>query len=107
MHGEDGNAFEGEARRDQNRHVPGSAETKHLLNRDRLFNKCKPNLLVVNDARGEVVDEYALAEALAAKKVAGAAIDVYVQEPPPKDHPLFGIENAVLTPHLGASTDEA
>jgi D-3-phosphoglycerate dehydrogenase len=88
-------------------HVPGSAETKHLLNRDRLFNKCKPNLLVVNDARGEVVDEYALAEALAAKKIAGAAIDVYVQEPPPKDHPLFGIENAVLTPHLGASTDEA
>ena len=88
-------------------HVPVSAETKHLLNRERLFNKCKPNLLVVNDARGEVVDEYALAEALAAKKIAGAAIDVYVQEPPPKDHPLFGIENAVLTPHLGASTDEA
>jgi D-3-phosphoglycerate dehydrogenase / 2-oxoglutarate reductase len=88
-------------------HVPGGEGTKHLLNRDRLSNKCKPNLLVINDARGEVVDEYALAEALAAKKIAGAAIDVYVQEPPPKDHPLFGIENAVLTPHLGASTDEA
>jgi D-3-phosphoglycerate dehydrogenase len=88
-------------------HVPGGEGTKHLLNRERLFNKAKPNLLVVNDARGEVVDEYALAEALAAKKIAGAAIDVYAQEPPPRDHPLFGIENAVLTPHLGASTDEA
>ena len=88
-------------------HVPGGEQTRHLLNRDRLFGKCKPNLLVINDARGEVVDEYALAEALAAKKVAGAALDVYAVEPPPKDHPLFGLENVVLTPHLGASTDEA
>ena len=88
-------------------HVPGGEQTKHLLNRDRLFNKCKPNLLVINDARGEVVDEFALADALKEKKIAGAAIDVYQQEPPPKDHPLFGLENAVLTPHLGASTDEA
>jgi D-3-phosphoglycerate dehydrogenase / 2-oxoglutarate reductase len=88
-------------------HVPGGADTKHLLNRDRLFNKCKPNLLVINDSRGEVIDEYALADALKEKKIAGAAIDVYAVEPPPKDHPLFGLENAVLTPHLGASTDEA
>src|SRR5437763_11948489 len=88
-------------------HVPGGEGTKHLLNRDRLFNKCRPNLLVVNDARGEVVDEFALAEALKARKIAGAAIDVFVKEPPPQDHPLFGCENAVLTPHLGASTDEA
>jgi D-3-phosphoglycerate dehydrogenase len=88
-------------------HVPGGGETKHLLNRERLMNKCRPNLLVVNDARGEVVDEIALAEALTAKKIAGAAIDVYATEPPAKDHPLLGIENAVLTPHLGASTDEA
>src|SRR5687768_8675223 len=57
-------------------HVPGGEGTKHLLNRDRLFNKCRPNLLVINDARGEVVDEYALAEALAAKKIGGAALDV-------------------------------
>jgi D-3-phosphoglycerate dehydrogenase len=88
-------------------HVPGGEGTKHLLNRDRLFNKCRPNLLVINDARGEVVDEFALAEALKAKKIAGAALDVFVVEPTPKDHPLLGIENAVLTPHLGASTDEA
>jgi len=88
-------------------HVPGGESTKHLLSRERLFNRCKPNLLVVNDSRGEVVDEYALADALKQKKIAGAAIDVYQTEPPPKDHPLFGLENAVLTPHLGASTDEA
>ena len=88
-------------------HVPGGESTKHLLNRERLFNKCRPNLLVVNDARGEVVDEFALADALKEKKIAGAAIDVYQTEPPQKDHPLFGLDNAVLTPHLGASTDEA
>lgn len=88
-------------------HVPGGDATKHLLNRERLFNKCRPNLLIVNDARGEVVDEFALADALKEGKVAGAAIDVFQTEPPAKDHPLFNIENAVLTPHLGASTDEA
>jgi D-3-phosphoglycerate dehydrogenase len=88
-------------------HVPGGEQTRHLLNHQRLFNKCRPNLLVVNDARGEVLDEIALAEALKEKKIAGAAIDVYATEPPAKDHPLFGIENVVLTPHLGASTDEA
>jgi D-3-phosphoglycerate dehydrogenase len=88
-------------------HVPGGEGTKHLLNRERLFNVCKPNLLVVNDARGEVVDEMALADALKEKKIAGAALDVFEKEPPAKDHPLMGLENAVLTPHLGASTDEA
>src|SRR5207302_9822751 len=88
-------------------HVPGGESTRHLLNRERLFGKCKPNLLVINDSRGEVVDEFALADALKEKKIAGAAIDVYQIEPPPKDHPLFALENVVLTPHLGASTDEA
>jgi D-3-phosphoglycerate dehydrogenase / 2-oxoglutarate reductase len=89
-------------------HVPGGEQTRHLLNRERLFGgKVKPNLLVVNDARGEVIDEYAVADALKEKKIAGAALDVYQTEPPAKDHPLFGLENAVLTPHLGASTDEA
>jgi D-3-phosphoglycerate dehydrogenase len=88
-------------------HVPGGENTKHLLNRQRLFNIARPNLLVINDARGEVVDEFALADALKEKKIAGAAIDVYQVEPPPKDHPLFALDNVVLTPHLGASTDEA
>ncbi|MGF1635280.1 MAG: phosphoglycerate dehydrogenase [Phycisphaerae bacterium] len=88
-------------------HVPGGEGTRHLLNRQRLFEVAKPNLLVINDARGEVLDEFALAEALKAGKVGGAAIDVYATEPPQKDHPLFGLENVVLTPHLGASTEEA
>src|SRR3954469_24109300 len=88
-------------------HVPGGEGTKHLLNRERLFNVCRPNLLVINDARGEVVDEFALADALREKKVAGAALDVFMKEPPQQDHPLFGLENVVLTPHLGAQTDEA
>lgn len=88
-------------------HVPGGEGTRHLLNRERLFGVCRPNLLVINDSRGEVVDEFAVADALKEKKIAGAAIDVYATEPPAKDHPLFGLENAVLTPHLGASTDEA
>lgn len=89
-------------------HVPGGEGTKHLLNRERLLGgKCRPNLLIVNDARGEVVDEIALAEAIKTKKVAGAALDVFQVEPPPKDHPLFNLDNVVLTPHLGASTDEA
>jgi D-3-phosphoglycerate dehydrogenase len=88
-------------------HVPGGESTRHLLDRHRLFNVARPNLLVVNDARGEVVDELALADALKEKKIAGAALDVFQTEPPARDHPLFGLENAVLTPHLGASTDEA
>jgi D-3-phosphoglycerate dehydrogenase len=89
-------------------HVPGGEQTRHLINRERLFGgKVKPNLLIVNDARGEVVDELAIADALKEKKIAGAALDVFQTEPPAKDHPLFGLENAVLTPHLGASTDEA
>ena len=88
-------------------HVPGGEQTRHLLNRQRLFGKCKPNLLVVNDARGEVLDEYALADALKEKKIAGAALDVFAKEPIAQDHPLLKLDNVVLTPHLGASTDEA
>ena len=88
-------------------HVPGGEQTRHLLNRERLFGKCRPNLLIVNDARGEVLDEFALADALKEKKVAGAALDVFAKEPTAQDHPLLKLENVVLTPHLGAQTDEA
>src|SRR5258705_11825074 len=82
-------------------HVPGGEGTRHLLNRERLFNKARGNLLVANDSLVEVVGQMALAEALKEKKIAGAAIDVYQVESPPKDHPLFALENVVLTPHLG------
>lgn len=88
-------------------HVPGGESTRHLLDRRRLFEVAKNNLLVINDARGEVVDELALADALRTRRIAGAGIDVYATEPPAKDHPLFSLDNVVLTPHLGASTDEA
>ena len=88
-------------------HVPGGAGTKHLLDERRLHEVVKPTLLVVNDSRGEVVDEMALADALKEKRIAGAAIDVFETEPPAKDHPLLGLDNVVLTPHLGASTEEA
>src|SRR5213080_4153011 len=67
-------------------HVPGGEATRHLLNRERLFSKCRPNLLVINDARGEVVDEIAIAEALKEKRIGGAALDVFQTEPPAKDH---------------------
>src|SRR5438045_4269451 len=87
-------------------HVPGGDATRHLLNRERLMTKCRPNLLVVNDARGEVVDEFALADAIKDKKIAGAAIDVFAVEPPHQDHPLLGLETVVLTPTLGAGNNE-
>lgn len=57
--------------------------------------------------RGALVDEAALAEALRANKIAMAAVDVFIEEPPPKNHPLFGLENAILTPHLAGSTRES
>jgi D-3-phosphoglycerate dehydrogenase len=88
-------------------HVPGGAATKHLINKDRLDKVVKKNLLIVNDSRGEVIDEFAVAQALKEGKIAGAAIDVYMKEPPQQDHPLFACPNTVLTPHLGASTEEA
>jgi len=69
--------------------------------------RAKPGLWLINCARGDLVDEAALAEAIRAGRVAGAAIDVYSTEPPPKDHPLLSLAQVVCTPHLGASTAEA
>src|SRR5207237_3458112 len=62
---------------------------------------------VINCARGGIYNESALAEALESGHLAGAALDVFVEEPPPADHPLLKLPNVVLTPHLGASTVEA
>ena len=71
------------------------------------FERMKDNVRIVNCARGGVIDEDALAEALASGKVAGAALDVFATEPPDVNSPLFSQENLSLTPHIGASTVEA
>ena len=78
-------------------HSPLLPETHHLFNAD-VFRMMKPNALLVNTARGPVVDEAALARALDAKQLAGAALDVLEQEPP-VNSPLFGRDNVILTPH--------
>jgi D-3-phosphoglycerate dehydrogenase len=87
-------------------HVPKTKDTTHLIGGAELA-QMKPDAYVINVARGGVVDEAALADALRAGTIAGAAVDVYSAEPPPADHPLLGAPNAILTPHLGASTEEA
>jgi D-3-phosphoglycerate dehydrogenase len=87
-------------------HTPLTADTKGLVGKDALA-KMKEGVLIVNAARGGIVDEAALKDALDSGKVAGAALDVFVEEPPPKDHPLVLHERVICTPHLGASTEEA
>jgi D-3-phosphoglycerate dehydrogenase / 2-oxoglutarate reductase len=86
-------------------HLPKTAETAGLFGRD-LLAKAKPGLRIVNAARGGIVDEEALAEALGDGRLGGAAFDVFATEPC-TDSPLFGLRNVVVTPHLGASTAEA
>ena len=86
-------------------HVPLTEETTGMIS-DKQFEIMKPGVRVINCARGGIIDEAALVRALESKKVAGAALDVYVEEPP-KDSKLTGFSNIVLTPHLGASTEEA
>jgi D-3-phosphoglycerate dehydrogenase len=86
-------------------HLPKTPETKGLIGKDQLA-LVKPGLIIVNDARGGLIDEDALADALREGRVAGAGIDVYAKEPC-TDSPLFELRNAVVTPHLGASTAEA
>jgi D-3-phosphoglycerate dehydrogenase len=78
----------------------------HMINADALA-KMKKGVRIVNAARGSLIDDAALAEAIKAGKVAGAAVDVYEEEPPPANHPLIGLPGVIDTPHLGASTLEA
>ncbi|MGD1011870.1 MAG: phosphoglycerate dehydrogenase [Acidimicrobiales bacterium] len=86
-------------------HLPKSPETVGLIGKD-LLAKSKPGIRIVNAARGSIVDEEALAEAITSGRVAGAALDVFSTEPCTSS-PLFGLKNVVVTPHLGASTTEA
>ena len=87
-------------------HTPKTKDTTNLINADVLA-RIKPGVRIVNAARGGIIDEKALAEAIKSGRVAGAGLDVFADEPP-KDSPLFAIsDKLVLTPHLGASTHEA
>lgn len=88
-------------------HVPLNGETKHLISRE-LLTLCKPTAILINTARGNVVDMSALAESLRDGRIAGAGIDVYEKEPPlPSDHALLDAPNCVLVPHVGYATREA
>ena len=87
-------------------HVPLNDSTRNLFNAQTLA-KLKPGVRLINCARGGIINEKDLAEAIKSGHVKGAALDVYEQEPPAKDNPLFGLPNVILTPHLGASTEEA
>jgi len=86
-------------------HLPRTTETANLLDAD-LLALMRPNARLINVARGGIIDESALADALREGRIAGAALDVFAGEPL-ADSPLFGLTNVVLTPHLGASTSEA
>lgn len=85
---------------------PLTAETRHLIDEPRL-RRMKPGAMLVNAARGEIVDEAALARALGERWIGGAAIDVYREQPLRRDHPLLGVDNALLTPHAASLTRES
>jgi len=87
-------------------HAPLTSETRGLVNA-RAFAIMKKGVRIINCARGGIVDETALLEALKSGQAAGAALDVFVEEPPPPDHPLLKLDNLIATPHLGAATGEA
>jgi len=87
-------------------HTPLTDETRNILNADRLA-RTKKGVRIINCARGGLVDEVALKAGLDSGHIGGAALDVFVTEPPAADHPLFGTPNFISTPHLGASTTEA
>ena len=88
-------------------HLPLNDETRHLLNKDKL-SLMKESAVIINVARGPIIDDSALADLLNKGKIAGAGIDVFDGEPPlPADYPLLSAKNAILTPHVGFLSDEA
>jgi D-3-phosphoglycerate dehydrogenase / 2-oxoglutarate reductase len=86
-------------------HVPGMSSTNGMIDRG-FISAMKPGAILVNCARGSVVDEAALIEALQAGRIGGAALDAFQTEPLPADHPFMSMENVVLTPHAAALTQE-
>jgi D-3-phosphoglycerate dehydrogenase len=87
-------------------HCPGNEETQHMINA-RTLGLMKPGAYLINTARGMVVDEKALVEALQKKRIAGAALDVFEPEPPVPGNPILHMENVIVTPHYGAQTAES
>ncbi len=88
-------------------HVPATPQTRHLINAERLA-LMKPTALLINTARGPVVDSQALADALNSGRLAGAGIDVFEMEPPvPGDHPLLTAKNVLATPHVAFATAQS
>ncbi len=85
-------------------HIPHIKQTHHIVNKE-MLSKMKPTAFIINCARGGTIDEKALYDALKDKKIAGAALDVFEQEPP-KETPLAALDTVVMTPHIGASTKE-
>jgi D-3-phosphoglycerate dehydrogenase len=86
-------------------HIPATAETINLISAERI-EKMREGVYIVNTARGKVIDQEALIAALRSGKIRGAALDVFMDEPLPTDSPLCGMDNVILTPHLGASNLE-
>jgi phosphoglycerate dehydrogenase-like enzyme len=86
-------------------HVPLDETTRHMIGKAEL-EEMQPHAILVNTARGPVIDERALFEHLAAGKIFGAGLDVFDQEPPPSDNPLFGLDNVVLTAHFAGPTSD-
>jgi len=86
-------------------HLPLNEKTKNLISLEE-FTLFKKNLILVNTARGGIINEKELFNALKEKKIAGAGLDVFENEPPPKNHPLFNLDNIVLSPHNAALTLE-
>ncbi len=84
-------------------HVPLTPQTKHMIGAEQL-KKMKPTAYLINTCRGPVVEEKALHQALRDGTIAGAGLDVFDQEPPPADNPLFGLDNVILTPHYAGPT---
>lgn len=87
-------------------HVPLMPETRNIIDA-RALSLMKKESVLVNTSRGGLIDEMALAEALQAGQIGGAGLDVFSQEPPPKDHPLFKLNNILLTPHMAGPTWES